>query len=403
MANILIIGAGGVGRVVAHKCAQNQAVFKSICLASRSPGRCRRIQKEIGKGLKIETIDASQVAAVAALIRKLGADIVINAALPYQNLAIMEACLAGQAHYVDTAVAEAPAVSWSIPEDRYWYGPQWHYHEQFRQQGLTAVLSIGSDPGMVNVFCAYAAAELFDEIRAIDVMDVNVGESGHPFITNFNPEINLREVQNPAHSWEMGQWQGRDAFSVRRDFNFPEIGPADLFLMDHDELHSLYRHFPQAEYIRFWMGFTPRYRQYFDMLKALGLLSVEPVEVEVRDGSRQHVVPLKLLAALLPDPASQGSGYAGKSCIGCLFKGRKDGRDKEIFIYSTLSHQRACRETGAQAIAFSAGVPPVAAALLLANGEWQRPGVYNAEQLPPTPFLELLPPLGMKWLIREEN
>lgn len=401
MSRVLIIGAGGVGRVAAFSCVQQGRKFEAVCLASRTIEKCCRIQEAVGTGLTVDAVNADRAEEVAKLIRKHQADIVINGALPYQNLPIMEACLAAGAHYIDTAVPEIPAASWCDPDDRFWYGLQWEYHDRFRENGLTGVLGIGSDPGLVNVFCSYAAKHLFDEIRTIDIMDVNSGEHGFPFATNFNPEINLREVQNPVHYWKHGEWLRVEPLSVSMDFSFPDVGRRRLYLMDHDEIHSLYRYFPDAQYIKFWMGFTPQYISYFNTLKNTGLLSVNPVDVELTDGSTVKVVPLKLLKALLPDPASLGKRYTGKICIGCLIGGKKEGLDRRIFISTLCSHRAAYKKTGTQAISHAAGVPPAVAALLLAEGKWLQPGIYNAEQLDPDPFLKRMEQLGLTWHIRE--
>jgi saccharopine dehydrogenase (NAD+, L-lysine-forming) len=401
MSRLLIIGAGGVGRVAAFLCVEQGEKFESVCLASRSIEKCRQVRKALGSVLAVEVVDGDRPEEVVKLIKKRRANIVINTALPYQNLPIMEACLAAGVHYIDTAVPELPAVNWYDPDDNYWYGRQWEYHERFRQKGLTGVLGIGSDPGLVNVFCSFAAKYLFDEIRTIDIMDVNAGEHGYPFATNFNPEISLREVQNPAHYWEHGEWRRVAPLTVSMDFSFPEVGRKRLYLMDHDEIHSLYRNFSGAEYIKFWMGFTPQYISHFETLKSIGMLSVDPVEVEMTDGSTAKVVPLKLLKALLPDPASLGERYTGKICIGCLISGRKAGQDRRIFISTLCSHRTSYQQTGTQAIAYAAGVPLVVAALLLAEGKWLQPGIHNAEQLDPDPFLQRLPQLGMTWYIRE--
>jgi saccharopine dehydrogenase (NAD+, L-lysine-forming) len=401
MSRLLIIGAGGVGRVAAFSSVGQGGAFESVCLASRSIEKCHQVRKAVGSVLAVDVVDGDRPEEVVKLIKKHRANIVINTALPYQNLPIMEACLAAGAHYIDTAVPEIPAVTWYDPDDNFWYGKQWEYHESFRQKGLTGVLGIGSDPGLVNVFCSFAAKHLFDEIRTIDIMDVNAGEHGYPFATNFNPEINLREVQNPAYYWEHGEWRRVGPLSVSMDFSFPEVGRQRLYLMDHDEIHSLCRNLPGAEYIKFWMGVTPQYLSYFETLKNIGMLSVEPVDVETTDGAKAKVVPLKLLKALLPDPASLGKRYTGKICIGCLIGGGKGGQARRIFISTLCSHRTSYQRTGTQAIAYAAGVPPVIAALLLAEDKWRQPGIYNAEQLNPDPFMERLPQLGMTWHIRE--
>jgi saccharopine dehydrogenase (NAD+, L-lysine-forming) len=401
MSRVIIIGAGGVGRVAAFTCVEQGGEFESVCLASRTIGKCRQVREAVGSVLAVDTVNGDHAEEVKQLIRKYRADIVINAALPYQNLPIMEACLAAGAHYIDTAVPEISAATWHDPDDRFWYGRQWEYHDRFREKGLTGVLGIGSDPGLVNVFCSHAAKHLVDEIRTIDIMDVNAGEHGYPFATNFNPEINLREMQNPVHYWEHGEWRQAAPLAVSMDFSFPEVGKQRLYLMDHDEIHSLYRNFPGVEYIKFWMGFTPQYISSFEILKNIGMLSVDPVDVETTDGATAKVAPLKLLQALLPDPASLGEQYTGKICIGCLIDGRKGGQDRRVFVSTLCAHRTAYMRTGTQAISYAAGVPPVVAALLLAEGKWLQPGIYNVEQLDPDPFLHRLPQLGLSWHVRE--
>jgi saccharopine dehydrogenase (NAD+, L-lysine-forming) len=401
MSRVLIIGAGGIGRVVAHKCVKQHEFFESVCLASRTIEECRNIQEALDGGIDITTVDATSVSQVSELIRRRQADIVIHAALPYQNLAIMEGCLAGGAHYIDTAVPEIAETIQSAPDDACWYGKQWALHNRFRKKGLTGVLGIGSDPGLVNVFCAYAAMHIFDEIHTIDILDVNDGRHDYSFATNFSPEINLREVQCPARHWEEGQWQQSDPLTVRLEFDFPAIGRRSLFLMDHDELHSLYKHFPQARHIKFWMGFSPQYISYFRTLEELGLLAMEPIDTMSVDGTKALVVPLRFLAALLPNQKMLGACYEGKVCIGCLISGVRAGCVKRVFIYSLVDHQTSFQETGVQAIAYAGGVPPVAAALLMTGGQWLQPGVFTAEHFDPQPFLGLLPKLGITWHMQE--
>jgi saccharopine dehydrogenase (NAD+, L-lysine-forming) len=401
MSRVLIIGAGGVGRVVSHKCVQQHDFFESVCLASRTMEKCKSIQESLGGAIDITTVDAASVSQVAELIRRQRADIVIHAALPYQNLAIMEGCLSGGAHYIDTAVPEIADAIQSAPDDDCWYGKQWAFHNRFRKKGLTGVLGIGSDPGLVNVFCAYAATHLFDEIHTIDIMDVNDGRHDYSFATNFSPEINLREVQCPARHWERGQWRQSDPLTVRLEYDFPAIGQRSLFLMDHDELHSLSKHFQQARHIKFWMGFSPQYISYFRTLQSLGLLAVEPRDTISIDGTEARVVPLRFLAKLLPDQERLGACYEGEVCIGCLISGMRAGREKRVFIYSLFDHQTSYQETGVQAISYAGGVPPVAAALLMTGGQWLQPGVYNAEHFDPLPFLGLLPKLGITWHMQD--
>jgi saccharopine dehydrogenase (NAD+, L-lysine-forming) len=298
-------------------------------------------------------------------------------------------------------VPEVPGELWDRTGDEQWYGLQWDMHDDFRRAGLTAIIGIGSDPGMVNVFCAYARQEIFDRIDYIDILDVNAGRHGFPFATNFNPEINLREVQAPAHFWKDGKWRELPALSRGTLYEFPEIGEQPVFIMDHDELHSLRRFFPEARQIRFWMGFGKEYRRHFDVLRNVGMLSHKPVVAETETGETAELVPLKVLKSLLPSPAELAPRYQGKTCIGNLIRGRVDGNRHHVFIYNILDHRDCFEEVGSQAVSYAAGIPPVLAAVLLLDGTWRRDGVYNPEQLPPQPFLESLPEFGMSWAVDE--
>lgn len=400
MAGLLIIGAGGVGRVAAFKCAES-GVFGRITLASRRIAACAAITEACPGDIAARALDASKAEHVRDAIAESGADIVLNVALPYQNMPVMHACLEAGAHYVDTAVPETPGRLYTNTDDADWYGPQWALNDRFSAAGRMALLGMGSDPGMVNAFCAYAAEELLDSVETIDILDVNAGSHGHPFATNFNPEINLREVQAPAHYFERGAWKEVPALSVGTERRFPEVGSQPIFLMDHDELHSLCRRFPDARHIKFWMGFGESYREHFRVLQGLGLLSHEPVDFRDADGNIVPVVPLKLLRALLPDPASLAPRYKGKTCIGCLLTGRKSRERKAYFIYNICSHEQAFEDVGSQAISYMAGVCAAAGTALLVRGAWKKPGAFNVENLPPRPFLDLMTDLGMPWSVQE--
>jgi saccharopine dehydrogenase (NAD+, L-lysine-forming) len=382
---------------------QQNHIFSNVYLASRSLEKCLDIQQRVHGSLEIDILDAGKPEEVLQAIEKCHAEIVINAALPYQNLCIMEACLKAGVHYIDTAVSETPEENCCRPDDVCWYGRQWRYKERFKEKGLTAILGAGSDPGMVNVFCAYAAKHVFDEILTIDILDVNAGDHGFPFATNFNTEINLREVQNPAFFWADGNWQKADPLSVSMEYVFPEIGPNTVYLMDHDEIHSLNQCFSEARHIKFWMGFDQGYIKHIERLREIGLLSVEPVGMIAEDGTQVQVVPVKMLNKLLPDPAYLGEDYRGKVCIGCLISGKKRGETKRIFIYNICDHQEAFSETGTQAIYYAAGIPTVVTASLLAEGPWRKPGVFNLEQFDPDPFLKKLSDFGLDWHVREEK
>lgn len=404
MTHVLIIGAGGVGRVVAHKCAQHNDELGDITLASRSVAKCERIADDVrGRGspknatgrFQTRAIDASKTADVGALIRETGADIVINVASPYCNLAIMEACLANGAHYLDSAVYEREGETNMPPP---WYANyEWPYREEFVARGLTGILGMGFDPGAVNVFCAYAQRHLVDSIDSIDIMDVNGGDHGRYFATNFDPETNLREIAEDVIYWEDGDWRRVPCHSRSRDYDFPALGRHKLYSMGHDEIHSLAVNIP-ARRIEFWMGFGERYLQVFEVLHRLGLLSSTPVTI---DGCQ--IRPLQVVKALLPDPASLAADYTGQVCVGCLVRGHHCGRPRGVFIYSTCEHQAAYREVGAQAISYTTGVPLVTAALLIARGDWNVGRLVNAEELAPEPFLQLMPQLGIGWDYRQDG
>ncbi len=402
MARVLIIGAGGVGSVVAHKCVQQKDIFSSVHLASRRVESCERVKASIGGPLEISQLDASSSAAVVKTIQEAGADLVINVALPYQDLPIMDACLETGCDYLDTAVSEKREINSEDPSDEFWYQPQWDYRKRFADRGLTAVLGMGFDPGVVNVFCAHARDALFDRVTRIDILDVNAGKHGYPFATNFDPVINLREVQNPSHYWSKGQWVRVAAHQRSRTFDFPVVGTHRIYSMDHDELHSLCRAMPDIEHLEFWMGFSEQYIQHVNAFRNVGFLSVDPVSVEAHDGQAVKVVPLEFLGKLLPDPGSMAENYEGKICIGALVTGEIDGVQKRKFVYSTLDHVAAFREVGSQAISYSTGVPVVTAAALVAGGAWRKPGVHNAEDLRPGPFLELMPEYGIQWSVMDD-
>jgi saccharopine dehydrogenase (NAD+, L-lysine forming) len=386
MSSVLIIGAGGVGRVVTHKCAQIPEVFSEICLASRTLAKCEQIQKEIERPIKIAQVDADHTEEVVALIKQCRPDLVINVALPYQDLTIMEACLATGVDYLDTANYEPP------DEARFCYKWQWEYQERFKNRGLMALLGCGFDPGVTNIFCAHAQKHHFDEIHFVDILDANAGEHGHPFATNFNPEINIREVTAKGRYWEEGEWKETEPLSVHMPFDFPVIGPKEAYLMYHEELESLAKNIKGLKRIRFWMTFSERYLTHLRVLENVGMTRIDPVEYE-----GCQVVPLKFLKALLPDPASLGQVTRGKTCIGCLIDGVKDGRRKKIFIYNVCDHQEAFREVKAQAISYTTGVPAVIGAMMMLTGKWRGKGVFNVEELDPDPFLEKLMIHGLPW------
>ncbi|MDR1498200.1 MAG: saccharopine dehydrogenase family protein [Puniceicoccales bacterium] len=391
---VLIIGAGGVGNVVAHKCAQVPEVFSEILLASRNQNKCRTIAADVkvatGRDIETAAVDADDVEAVVALIRVFQPKVLINVALPYQDLPLMDACLHAGVHYVDTANYEPPNLA------RFEYSWQWAYRERFTAAGLTALLGSGFDPGVTNVFCAHAQKHLFDEIELIDIMDANAGDHGHPFATNFNPEINIREITQSGRYWENGEWKTTAPISVRREYDYPAIGVKPSYLLYHEELESLALNIRGLKRIRFFMTFSDQYLQHLRVLENVGMTRIDPVEFQGR-----AIVPIQFLKALLPDPASLGPRTKGKTCIGCDITGVKDGRRKRVFIYNVCDHQACYREVKSQAISYTTGVPAMIGGALLATGRWLRPGVWNMEQNDPDPFMEMLNKHGLPWQIRE--
>lgn len=402
MKNVLIIGAGGVGGVVTHKCAQNNDVLGNICLASRTVSKCEAIIESVHRKNNLKdpagklhavAIDAKDQAAVVELIRATESSMVINVAAPFCNMDIIEACLEAGAHYLDTAVYEKEDV---VNEAAPWYANyEWTFRERFADKQLTGVLGIGFDPGVVNAFCAYLYKHHFDKVDTIDIMDVNAGDHGRFFATNFDPEINLREILEDTIYWENGEFVTIPCHSKSRTYDFPVVGEHEVFSMGHDELHSLPFNIP-AQRIEFWMGFGEQYLNCFNVLNQIGMLNHMPVKV-----GDQEVIPLQVLKAVLPEPASLAAGYTGETCIGCLMKGEKDGQRKELFIYNTCDHEACYAEVESQAISFTTAVPIVTAALLIARGDWNVGKLHNVEEFDPDPFLELLPKIGLSWQIRE--
>ena len=395
MSKVLIIGAGGVGHVVAHKCAMVPEVFSEILLASRTVSKCETIaasvREKTGRTIETAVIDADNAAETAALIRRFGPKIVINVALPYQDLTIMDACLETGVDYLDTANYEPP------DEARFEYKWQWAYQDRFREKGLMALLGSGFDPGVTNVFCAYAQKHLFDEIHELDIIDCNAGDHGQPFATNFNPEINIREITQRGRYWERGEWVETDPLSWRMSYDFPEgIGPRDCYLMYHEELESLVRNIRGLKRARFWMTFSQNYLNHLKVLENVGMTAIEPV-----DYNGQKIVPLQFLRAVLPEPGSLGPLTRGRTCIGCVMKGVKDGRPVRKYIYNICSHEEAYREVGSQAISYTTGVPAMIGAMMMLTGKWRGEGVFNMEELDPDPFMEQLNRHGLPWVVRD--
>jgi saccharopine dehydrogenase (NAD+, L-lysine-forming) len=386
MSRVLIIGAGGVGSVVTQKCAAAPEVFSDICLASRTLEKCEKIRELTGGRISTARVDADRPEEVAALIRDFSPKLVVNVALPYQDLPIMDACLATGVDYIDTANYEPP------DEAKFCYRWQWDYHDRFRDRGIMALLGCGFDPGVTNIFCAYAAKHHFDEIHAVDIMDCNAGDHGHAFATNFNPEINIREITQRGKYWENGEWKETDPLSVHKTFDFPRIGPREMYLLYHEELESLVKHLPHLRRIRFWMTFGEEYLTHLRVLRNVGMTRIDPVQFE-----GHSIVPLKFLKALLPDPASLAAGYRGKTNIGCMIEGVKGGKPRRYYVFNVCDHAECYREVKAQAISYTTGVPAAIGAALMVTGAWRGRGVFNVEQFDPDPFMEALPRRGLPW------
>ena len=389
MGKALIIGAGGVASVAVHKCCQNSDAFEEICIASRTKAKCDALKEKLAGGkTKIRTaqVDADNVTELIDLIEREKPDVVLNLALPYQDLKIMDACLATETHYVDTANYE--------PEDtaKFEYKWQWDYDDRFKEAGITALLGSGFDPGVTGVFSAYALKHHFDEINYIDILDCNAGDHGYPFATNFNPEINIREGSAKGSYWEDGKWVETEPMEIKRVYNFPEVGEKDMYLLHHEELESLALNIPGIRRIRFFMTFGESYLRHLKCLENVGMTSIEPIEFE-----GQKIIPLQFLKAVLPDPASLGPRTKGKTNIGCIFRGKKDGKDKTYYVYNVCDHEACYKEVGSQAVSYTTGVPAMIGAMLVMNGTWKGAGVYNIEQFDPDPFMDALNRWGLPW------
>ncbi|ABM44794.1 hypothetical protein X471_00929 [Bartonella bacilliformis str. Heidi Mejia] len=400
--NVLIIGAGGVAQVVAHKCAQNNDILGEIHIASRTPKKCDTIIASIKdkKAMKVENIikgyalNALDREETIKLIQKTKCEIVINVGAPFLNMSVLSACIETKCAYIDTAIHEDPL---KICETPPWYGNyEWPQREKCEKAGITAILGAGFDPGVVNAYAALARDNYFDTITDIDIVDINAGNHGRWFSTNFDPETNFREFTGCVWSWQNKQWVANQMFEISNEWDLPVVGKQKAYMTGHDEIHSLSKNL-DVQNIRFWMGFGERYITVFTVLKNLGLLSEQPIKT----AEGQEVVPLKIVKAVLPDPASLAPDYTGKTCIGDFVKGKKDGNPREVFIYNVADHKDAFNETGAQAISYTAGVPAAAAALLIATGEWDVKTMVNVEELPPQPFLKNLDQMGLSTYIRE--
>ena len=390
MGRVLIIGCGGVASVAIQKCCQNSEVFEEICIASRTVSKCDALKAKIENTTKTKIttaqLDADNTDDIIALINEYKPDAVLNLALPYQDLTIMDACLATKTHYIDTANYE--------PKDtaKFEYSWQWAYRERFKEAGITAILGSGFDPGVTSVFSAYALKHHFDEINYIDILDCNGGDHGYPFATNFNPEINIREVSAKGSYWEDGHWVETEPMEIKRVYNFDEVGEKDMYLLHHEEIESLALNIPGIKRIRFFMTFGQSYLTHLKCLENVGMTSIEPIMYEGKE-----IIPLQFLKAVLPDPASLGPRTVGKTNIGCIFQGKKDGKDKTYYLYNVCDHQECYKELGSQAISYTTGVPAMIGTMLVINGLWNKPGVYNLEELDPDPFMEALNKWGLPW------
>ncbi|MGF1638371.1 MAG: saccharopine dehydrogenase family protein [Cyclobacteriaceae bacterium] len=387
MSKVLIIGAGGVGNVVVKKCAREPEVFSQILLASRTKSKCDKIAVETGaKNIQTAAINADNADEVAALIRDFEPKMVINVALPYQDLPIMDACLQTGVHYLDTANYEPKDVA------KFEYSWQWAYKDRFEKAGIMALLGCGFDPGVTGIFTAHALKHHFDEIHYLDIVDCNAGDHGKAFATNFNPEINIREITQKGKYFHKGQWVEIDPLSVHQPIDYPGIGPKESYLLYHEELESLVKNIPNIKRARFWMTFGQSYITHLEVLQNIGITSIKPIKFQGMD-----IVPLEFLKALLPEPSSLGENYTGETSIGCQIKGIKDGKQRTYFIWNNCKHQDAWNDVQGQGIAYTTGVPAMLGAKMMLTGEWMKPGVWNVEELNPDPFLSELGHYGLPW------
>lgn len=390
MSKVLIIGAGGVGSVVAHKCALNSDVFTDITLASRTLSKCEAIATQIkqmhGVSIKTDKVDADNVAEMVALIKKYEPFLVINVALPYQDLPIMDACLETKTHYMDTANYEP------IDEAKFEYSWQWAYKKRFEEAGIMALLGCGFDPGATQVFTAYAAKHYFDEIHYLDIVDCNGGDHGKAFATNFNPEINIREITQKGKYWENGEWVEIEPMSIHKPIEYPNIGERESYLLYHEELESLVKNFPTIKRARFWMTFGKPYINHLQVLQNVGMTSIKPIMY-----NGQEIVPLQFLKAVLPEPSDLGENYVGETSIGCQIKGVKDGKERTYYIWNNCSHADVYKEVRGQGVSYTTGVPCMIGAKMMLTGQWMQPGVWNVEEFNPDPFLAEMNKHGLPW------
>ena len=391
MSRVMVIGCGGVANVAIRKCCQNHIVFSELMIASRTKSKCDDLKKKLeNMQTKIHTaaVDADNVNELVALINSYKPDTVLNLALPYQDLSIMDACLATKTNYVDTANYEP------VDTAKFEYKWQWEYNDRFKKANITALLGSGFDPGVTSVFSTYAQKHYFDEIHYIDILDANAGDHGYPFATNFNPEINIREVTAKGSYWEKGKWIETEPMEIKRIYDFPQIGPKDMYLLHHEEIESLAVHINNLKRIRFFMTFGQSYLTHLKCLENVGMTSIKPIEY-----NGVQIVPLQFLKALLPDPASLGSRTKGKTNIGCIFQGIKDGKPKKLYIYNVCDHEESYKEVESQAISYTTGVPAMIGTMMVVNGTWRKPGVFNMEQFDPDPFMDALNKWGLPWQV----
>ncbi len=388
MGRVLVIGAGGVGTVVIHKMVSLPDVFSDIMLASRTLSKCDALAEKVGSDrVKTEQVDADKVADLVQLFNSFHPDIVVNVALPYQDLHIMDACLETGVAYLDTANYEP------LEEAKFEYSWQWAYNDRFADAGITAILGCGFDPGVTSVFTAWAAKHHFDELQYLDIVDCNAGEHGKPFATNFNPEINIREVSQPGKYWENDEWVSTRPHEIHLPLNYPDIGSRESYLIYHEELESLVKNYPTLKRARFWMTFGQEYLTHLRVIQNIGMAGIEPIMFEGR-----QIIPIQFLKAVLPDPGGLGENYTGQTSIGCRIRGLKNGKEKTYYIYNNCSHQAAFEETGAQGVSYTTGVPAVIGAMMYLKGLWKGPGVFNVEEFDPDPFMAELNRLGLPWV-----
>ena len=413
MSKVLVIGCGGVASVAIAKICQNDKVFSEMCIASRTVSKCEAMKEkwQPTTSTKISTvqIDANSKEQVVALIKSFKPDVLLHVGMPYHNIVLMQACAESKVHYIDTAAYEPEDTNEPVWREGYEkrckekgfvayfdYAEQWSYNQKFKDAGVTALLGGGFDPGVTNVFVAYAKKHFFDTIEYVDILDCNGGDHGYPFATNFNTEINLREVSSPADYYENGKWVGVPAMSIKREYDFPEVGKKDMYLLHHEEIESLTKNFPEIKRMRFYMTFGKSYLTHMKCLENVGLLNSTPVKF-----GEHKIIPIQFLKSLMPDPSTLGARTVGKTNIGCIFTGYKDGKKRNIYIYNVCDHQKSFKEVGSQAISYTTGVPAMISAALLATGQWKKAGVFNLEEFDPDPFMEMLNVYGLPWKVDE--